>query len=130
MLDETVPTVSSVAFGGTAVTLTVSEPVAAATAPTTGDFVVKDDNVAATVSSVTAPTGSNTGTTVRLSMGAAIGSGSTVSVVYTANAGRLLKDLAGNALAGFTLTNDSEHTLEITAVSGGYVNNAEDESSA
>ena len=128
VFDKTAPAVSSMLYGTNRVVLTLGESVTSSTAPTAADFAVYDDGTAVTVSSVSAPT-STAGTSIVLTVSGSMDSGSTVGVTYTPNSGRLLKDTAGNSLAGFQLTTTTSVSLTLSPISGGFVGDTEDESS-
>ena len=104
-LDTTAPTVSSAAYNGSSLTVTLAEPVYAPLAPRTGDFsITRTGGSAPRVSAVgTVPTSAGTATgafTLTLSKGAQ--SGDTLAYTQNGTAGRVPRDRAGNKLAAFT----------------------------
>ena len=104
-LDTTAPTVSSAAYNGSSLTVTLAEPVYAPLAPRTGDFsITRTGGSAPRVSAVgTVPTSALTATgafTLTLSKGAQ--SGDTLAYTQNGTAGRVPRDRAGNTLAAFT----------------------------
>ena len=128
--DTTAPTISSGYYNGTAVVLTMSEPVYGAL--TAGNFKVDDDGTELTATAVAmASSASAASATVTLTMPSAIVDGSTVKAFYTQGTNRV-KDAAGNDLA--TLAKASGVTLigksvTISAVAtDDYINATEDNS--
>ena len=123
-IDTTVPTISTAAYGGTTVILTMSEDVAVSGTKTGSDFTVTGGG-APTVSSYTI-----SGSTVTLTLSAAIASGSTVTLAYAKNgtAANRITDIAGNELAAVTAQSVDEASVSVSAVStDDYINDAEDE---
>ena len=126
--DPTAPSLSSVSYSGSTVTLTMSEPVFGTAVA--ADFIVRDDGTAVTVSSSTLPSdAANATATIDLTLAAAPVTGSVVKVHYTQNAGDTTKrvsDPAGNDLATITSANavtavsNVVPTIAFTPTDGGY----------
>ena len=99
-VDEIAPTLTAASVSGTALTLTFSEALNAASKPPAGAFTVTVAGDARTVDAVALSENE-----VALTLASAVASGETVTVGYTAPAGANaapLKDAWGNAVAGFT----------------------------
>ena len=119
--DTVAPTISSAVYAGDTVTLGMSEPVWAETAPAVGDFVlsVTDDGspVTSTVTAVTvASLAAQASDTITLTLSSALGGSATVSLTYTANADAMQRprDAAGNRLATQTVTVAALRTLTVS----------------
>ncbi len=123
-VDATAPTIERLAYGGTAATLTLSEPVWSPAAPAAGDFAVTEDGSASSVSAVTVASSADAASaTIALTMAAAL-DGAKVSVRYTPNAAvsQRPRDAAGNGLAAQTVAASRQATLSVTAPTiGGHV---------
>ena len=131
--DVVAPYISSAFWSGSAVTVTVSEPVWGSAAPAGSDFTVLDDGTAATVSSVTtANTVATASSSVTLTLGSAIADNSSIYMYYTVGT-NTLEDAAGNDMAAIASGNQlavpgGSVSVTVSAVSGGYVNGTEDDS--
>ena len=98
--DRVVPAPTAASVNGTALTLTFSEALNAASKPEPGAFAVTVAGAARTVDAVAL-----SGSAVELTLASAVASGETVTVGYTAPTGAdaaPLQDAAGNPVAGFT----------------------------
>ena len=127
-IDTTAPTISSaVSNGAGKVVITLSENVWAATAPTAADFSITGGG-APTITSVTGVAGTiaTADDAFVLNLSTALSGAATVS--YTQNSGRLVKDIADNDLASASSVSITAGSLTVSPISGGYVNDTEDES--
>ena len=127
-IDTTAPTISSaVSNGAGKVVITLSENVWASTAPTAADFSITGGG-APTITSVTGVAGTiaTADDAFVLNLSTALSGAATVS--YTQNSGRLVKDTAGNDLASASSVSITTGSLTVSPISGGYVNDTEDES--
>ena len=135
---RTVPTISSGFYLGSGIELTMSEEVWAGTMPAATDFKVKSgvsgSETANTVTGITglAGTRADAGTTVALTLTNSVPIGRSVKVWYTKGT-NTVEDEAGNVLASLAeasaVTMSEAKTVSVSAVSGGFVTDAEDESS-
>ena len=110
--DTTAPTVYSVTRNGTAVTVTMSEPIYAATTPDVGDFTVTNGGAGTSVSGISgiSTTASNAviSFTLTLSQNPSGSGMPTISYVpNTGNAAKKIKDTAGNDLGATEFLLDS-----------------------
>ena len=99
-VDEVAPVLAAASVNGTALTLTFSEALDAASKPPADAFAVTVAGAARTVAEVAL-----SGSSVTLTLGSAAVSGETVTVGYTVPTGANaapLKDAAGNAVASFS----------------------------
>ena len=122
--DGTVPTISTATYSGSAITLTMSESVAVSGTKTGGDFTITGGGDP-TVSSYAI-----SGSTITLTLGAAIPSGSTVTLAYAKNGteANRITDTAGNELAAVTAQSVTGKSISVSTVSDDdYINDAEDE---
>ena len=127
-IDTTAPTISSAASNGAGkVVITLSEKVWAATAPTAADFLITGGGTP-TINSVTGIAGTiaTADNAFVLNLSTALSGAATVS--YTQNSGRLVKDTAGNDLASASSVSITTGSIAVSPISGGYVNDTEDES--
>ena len=139
--DSTAPTISSASFSaGSTVTVTMSEDVYAATAPTASDFKVKSGasggetaNVVTTITGLQSAQAS-ADDSFTLTVTTALVSGNSVKVYYEKGT-NAVTDEAGNDLAtlaeasAVTATESVTKTVSISAVStDDYINDTEDES--
>ena len=128
-VDTTAPTFSEVIGGDTTtVTVTMSEDVYATTSPTAADFSVSgggDPNVTGVAGIPTTKATADNSFTLTLS--AVLTGGATLS--YTKNSGRVVKDIADNDLETDTAVTLSHKSVSIDEISGGYINDTEDENS-
>ena len=128
-VDTTAPTFSEVIGGDTTtVTVTMSEDVYATTSPTAADFSVSgggDPNVTGVAGIPTTKATADNSFTLTLS--AVLTGGATLS--YTKNSGRVVKDVADNDLETDTAVTLSHKSVSIDEISGGYINDTEDENS-
>ena len=126
-LDNLKPTITRGAYGGTSIVLNMSEKVYGS--PAAGDFKVSDDGTEITPSAVTVPsTKAGAKSTVSLTV-PTIAANSVVKVWYTAGTNKV-KDITGNTLASVAKADAitlGETALIISPISGGYINDAEDE---
>ena len=98
--DRVAPTLTAASVNGTALTLTFSEALSAASKPAADAFAVSVEGAARTVDAV-----ARSGSAVELTLASAVASGEMVTVSYTLPAGANatpLKDAAGNAATSFT----------------------------
>ena len=108
-VDEIAPALAKASVNATALTLTFSEALDAASKPAADAFAVTVAGDARTVDAVAL-----SGSAVELTLASAVASGETVTVGYTVPAGANaapLKDSSGNAAASFTgeaVTNETE----------------------
>ena len=124
-MDTTLPTISTAAYNGSTITLTMSENVKVSGTKTGGDFTVTGGG-APTVSSYTI-----SGGTVTLTLSAAIPFGSTVTLAYAKNstAANRITDSAGNELAAISSQSVSGKSVAVSTVStDDYINATEDNS--
>ena len=119
--DTIAPSIAEAVYADDTVTLTLSEPVWAESAPAFGDFTlsVTDDGspVTVTVTAVTvASLAAEASATMTLTLSAALGGSATVSLTYTANADAALRprDAAGNRLGTQTVTVSALRTLTVS----------------
>ena len=122
--DATAPTISGAYYDGTTVTLTMSEPVWAATAPAATDFKASDDGTDITVSAaVVAATAATASETITLTV-PTIAASSVVKVWYTKGT-NAVEDGVGNDLAslasGSAVTATEAVTITIAPANGGYL---------
>ena len=125
--DTTAPTISFSSYAGSGILVALSEDVWASPAPTAADFSITgggSPNVSAVVGIAT--TSATADRSFSLDLSAAL-TGSAV-LAYTKNSGRAVKDVAGNELASDSSVSVTAATLTLSAISGGYVNDTEDES--
>ena len=117
-VDEIAPTLTVASVNGTALALTFSEALDAASKPAADAFAVTVAGDARAVDEVAL-----SGSAVTLTLASAVSSGETVTVGYTAPAGANaapLKDASGNAVAGFTgeaVTNETPAPAVLPEVS-------------
>ena len=118
--DTVAPEIVSADYVGSRVTLTLSEPVWAATAPATGDFAltVTDGGspVTVTVTAVeVAAAQAEASAEVMLTLSGALGGSASVSLAYTANAdmAKRPRDAAGNPLGTQTVLASARRTLVV-----------------
>ena len=113
--DQTVPTVSSVAFTGTTLTLTFNEDLGTAASLANSAFEVKKTTSGGVETTVTlSGTPTISGRTLVLTMGAAPGVTDTIAVTYTkptSGTANKLVDKFGNEAATFTKSNVSGPTV-------------------
>ena len=110
--DSTAPTISSATFAaGTTVTVTMSEDVYAATAPTASDFKVKSGasgseaaNVVTTITGLES-TKAGADNSFELTVTTALVTGNSVKVWYTKDSTKPVEDEAGNELASLAEAN-------------------------
>ena len=98
--DETAPELSGAAVNGATLTLTFGEALDGGSVPPAGVFTVEVDGAARAVDTVTL-----TGDEATLTLASPVAADETVTVGYTPPAGpgaTLLRDAAGNAVAGFS----------------------------
>ncbi|MEV5029676.1 Ig-like domain-containing protein [Paenibacillus sp. LPE1-1-1.1] len=95
MPDTGVPTLQSVSFSGTVVTLKYNKSLNSQSVPSVGQFGVLVDNIARSILQVRI-----TGDTVLLTLSSAVNAGQVVSVSYLASV-TLITDQAGNAAPSF-----------------------------
>ena len=131
-LDTTKPTISSGSYGGTNITLVLSEKVFAGVRPTPSDFKVKNGSSAVVVQDIGISSSPGSASThIGLRVPSTVWSG-TVKAYYTKGY-NAVEDVAGNELAtlaeasAITLTAASK-SLAVDAISGGYINASEDDS--
>ena len=126
--DPVLPTISTAIYGGTTIILTMSEQVAVSGTKTGGDFTVSVTGASdPIVSSYTI-----SGSTVTLTLSAAIATGSTVTLDYDQNGteANRIKDTAGNDLANVTSKSVNEVSVSISVVSDDDYINATDDNNA
>ena len=124
-LDTAVPTILSAVYTGSTITLAMSENVAVSGTKTGGDFTVTGGG-APTVSSYAI-----SGSTVTLTLDAALTAGATVTLAYAKNAtaANRIADAAGNELAAVSSQSVVEKNVSVSAVStDDYINATEDNS--
>ena len=123
--DTAVPTISSGYYNDTTVTLVMSEPVYAATAPTATDFKVSDDGTAITVSAAAVAATADAASDIITLTVPSITAGSTVKAWYTKDATKPVEDAAGNDLASVAsadaLTITAAPTTTYTPSDGSYL---------
>ena len=119
--DTVAPVITSAAYAGDTVTMAMSEPVWAETAPAVGDFALtvteNGASVTATVAAVTvASQAAEADDGIALTLSAALGGSATVSLTYTANAvaEQRPRDAAGNRLGTQTVSVAPLRTLAVS----------------
>ena len=127
-LDTTAPTISLAVASGTTLTITMSEPIYAATTPDTSDFTISGS---VTVSDVVGiPTSaSSADNSFTLTLSTALTGTATLSYVPSTTATKKIKDVADNLLVSAANNTITNNTLTINSIAGdNRINAAEDDS--
>ena len=130
VIDTTTPTISSVSVNETTLTVRMSEDVYAATVPDTGDFVITGGGTP-TISNITGlPTAAGSAdSSFTMTLSSALTGAATLAYTQNGTDSKRIKDLAGHSVASVSGTSIVSKSVTVSAVSGGYITDAEDENS-
>ena len=128
-IDTTAPTVTLAVANGRALTITMSEPIYAATTPDTSDFTISGSVTVSDVVGIST-SASSADNTFTLTLSTALTtSAATLSYVPSTTATKKIKDVAGNLLVAVVNNTITNNTLAINSIAGdNFINAAEDDS--
>ena len=127
-IDTIAPTIQRVVVNGTTLTVTMSEPIYAATTPAVSDFTITSTNTV-TVTRVTGipVTAAAAANTFTLTLSVAPTGTPTLSYVPSTTATKKIKDVAGNLLVGAMKSIISKGIIFSTIAGDDFINAAEDD---